>query len=91
MEMLLDFPEMIFILVCVIFDGVVVSVVMSSIKPWLVLTGHSRPELLVTTQFEPLMIASIATMKANGGVIRDTIFKVLSRGSEINISQWKVD
>lgn len=90
MEMLLDFPEMIFILVCVIFDGVVVSV-MSSIKPWLVLTGHSGPELLVTTQFEPLMIASIATMKANGGVIRDTIFKVLSRGSEINISQWKVD
>lgn len=90
MEMLLDFPEMIFILVCVIFDGVVVSV-MSAIKPWLVLTGHSRPELLVTTQFEPLMIASIATMKANGGVIRDTIFKVLSRGSEINISQWKVD
>lgn len=90
MEMLLDFPEMIFILVCVIFDGVVVSV-MSSIKPWLVLTGHSRPELLVTTQFEPLMIASIATMKANGGVICDTIFKVLSRGSEINISQWKVD
>lgn len=86
MEMLLDFPEMIFILVCVIFDGVVVSV-MSSIKPRLVLTGHSRPELLVTTQFEPLMIASIATMKANGGVIRDTIFKVLSRGSEINISQ----
>lgn len=90
MAMLLDFPEMIFILVCVIFDGVVVSV-MSSIKPWLVLTGLSRPELLVTTQFEPLMIASIATMKANGGVICDTIFKVLSRGSEINISQWKVD